>query len=112
MTPGPRGHHQRCYAIVGLGHRSYTFLHALLGVHAAEGRLVGLCDANRGRLARAAATVADAGGSVRTYAAGDFDRMLRETSPDRVIVTVPDHAHCTYIVRALELGVDVITEKP
>ena len=41
-----------------------------------------------------------------------FDQMLRETSPDCVIVTVPDHAHCFYIVRALELGSDVITEKP
>ena len=100
------------YAIVGLGHRAYTFLHALLGPHAADGRLVGLCEANPGRLARAAGSAADAGVEVPTYIAADFDRMVRETSPDRVIVTVPDHAHCAYIVRALELGADVITEKP
>jgi predicted dehydrogenase len=53
-----------------------------------------------------------AGISIPTYAVTDFDRMLRETSPKRVIVTVPDHAHCKYIVRALELGAAVITEKP
>jgi predicted dehydrogenase len=100
------------YAVVGVGHRAYTFLHALLGAHAADGRLVGLCDANPGRLARAAAVAADAGVQVPTYSADNFDRMLRETSPERVIVTVPDHAHCNYIVRALELGADVITEKP
>jgi predicted dehydrogenase len=29
-----------------------------------------------------------------------------------VIVTVPDYAHCEYIVRALALGADVITAKP
>ncbi len=102
----------RRYAIVGLGHRAYTFLHALLGPHAADGTLIGLCEANPGRLARAAAIAADAGVSAPTYAASDFDRMLRETSPDCVIVTVPDHAHCGYIVRALEFGADVITEKP
>jgi predicted dehydrogenase len=102
----------RSYAIVGLGHRAYTFLHALLGAHAADGRLVGLCDDNPGRLAHAAAVAAESSVRVPAYAAGEFDRMVQQTSPDRVIVTVPDHAHCTYIVRALELGADVITEKP
>jgi predicted dehydrogenase len=100
------------YAIVGLGHRADTFLHALLGAHAADGRLVGLCEANPGRLARAAAVAAEHRAVVSAYTAEDFDRMLRETAPDRLIVTVPDHLHCHYIVRALEQGVDVITEKP
>ena len=90
----------RSYAIVGLGHRSYTFLHALLGAHAADGRLVGLCDDNPGRLAHAAAVAADSGVRVPAYAAVDFDRMLQETLPERVIITVPDHAHCAYIVRS------------
>ena len=102
----------RRYVIVGLGHRADTFLHALLGAHAAHGELVGLCDPNPGRLARGAAVAAGAGFDVPPYATDHFDRMLRETSPDCVIVTVPDHAHCFYIVRALELGADVITEKP
>ena len=100
------------YAIVGLGHRAHMFLHALLGEHAADGRLVGLCDSNPGRLAHAAAIASDAGASIPTYASADFDQMLRETSPERVIVAVPDHAHCEFIVRALELGANVITEKP
>src|SRR6516165_2930385 len=99
------------YAIVGLGHRAHMFLHALLGEHAADGRLVGLCDSNPGRLAHAAAIADDAGVSIPSYAFTDFDRMLRETAPKRVIVTVPDHAHCEYIVRALELDAAVITEK-
>jgi predicted dehydrogenase len=100
------------YAIVGLGHRSHMFLHALIGEYAADGRLVGLCDSNPGRLAHAAAVARNAGASLRTYGAADFDRMLRETSPECVIVTVPDYAHCKYIVRALALGANVITEKP
>lgn len=102
----------RAYAIVGLGHRAHTFLQALLGPHAADGRLVALCEANPGRLAHAATIAADAGLRIPTYAADGFDQMVRETSPNCVIVTVPDHAHCFFIVRALELGTDVITEKP
>jgi predicted dehydrogenase len=67
------------YAIVGLGHRAHMFLHALLGEHAASGRLAGLCDSNPGR---AAAIARDAGLSIPTYSSADFDRMLRETSPN------------------------------
>ena len=38
--------------------------------------------------------------------------MVRQTRPDTVIVTTVDVYHHRYIVRALELGCDVITEKP
>ena len=97
----------KSYAIVGLGHRAQMYLAALAGSHAANGRLVGLCDLNPGRLA-SAGMIADA----PCYAAADFDRMLADLRPDRVIVTVPDHLHADYIVRALHAGCDVITEKP
>jgi len=50
--------------------------------------------------------------SPRTYLAADFDRMIRETRPDALIVTPPDAFHSDYIVRAMNAGVDVITEKP
>jgi predicted dehydrogenase len=38
--------------------------------------------------------------------------MLKEAKPDYVIVTTKDATHDDYIVRALEGGCDVITEKP
>ena len=38
--------------------------------------------------------------------------MIRETKPDYVIVTTIDRTHHTYIIRAMELGCDVISEKP
>jgi len=38
--------------------------------------------------------------------------MIAETKPDTVIVTCQDSFHDTYICRAMELGCDVITEKP
>jgi predicted dehydrogenase len=38
--------------------------------------------------------------------------MVKETKPDAVIVTTVDSSHYRYVVRALELGCDAITEKP
>lgn len=42
----------------------------------------------------------------------DFDKMIEATKPDIVIVTTVDVYHSDYIIRAMELGCDVITEKP
>ncbi len=42
----------------------------------------------------------------------DFDAMLRQVRPDTVIVTTMDSVHHEYIVRALDFGCDVISEKP
>src|SRR5207244_1617086 len=39
-------------------------------------------------------------------------RMVAETKPDAIIVTTMDSAHHLYIRRGMELGCDVITEKP
>ena len=49
---------------------------------------------------------------VPTYSSDDFDRMVEETEPDVVIVTTVDAFHHEYVVRAMELGCDAITEKP
>jgi predicted dehydrogenase len=46
------------------------------------------------------------------YAHTDFERMIAETKPDFIIVTTMDSTHADYIVRGLEAGCDVITEKP
>jgi predicted dehydrogenase len=46
------------------------------------------------------------------YKAEHFERMLREGRVDEVIVCTMDSTHDNYIVRALEAGCDVTTEKP
>lgn len=38
--------------------------------------------------------------------------MIKEIHPDTVMITTVDGTHARYIVRALELGCDVMTEKP
>ena len=47
-----------------------------------------------------------------TYFVAQFDQMVAETKPDTVIVSTMDSTHHLYIVRAMELGCDVISEKP
>ena len=49
---------------------------------------------------------------IATYLASEFEKMIEKEKPDIVIVTTVDRTHHTYIIRALELGCDVITEKP
>ncbi|MGH2387898.1 MAG: Gfo/Idh/MocA family oxidoreductase, partial [Chloroflexota bacterium] len=49
---------------------------------------------------------------VQTYGPNEFDRMIADQHVDTVIVTSVDRTHHRYIIRAMELGCDVITEKP
>ncbi|OGO51277.1 MAG: hypothetical protein A2148_00285, partial [Chloroflexi bacterium RBG_16_68_14] len=69
--------------------------------------LVGLSDANRLRMAYANQAL---GTDIPTFT--DFDAMLEQTEPETVIVATMDGTHHRFIIRALEAGCDVITEKP
>ncbi|TWI69149.1 oxidoreductase family protein [Pseudoduganella lurida] len=101
------------YAVVGVGSRSRMFTRAITDKYSDTNEIVAVCDTNSGRAALAAKVIAATGTSQpRVYKAADFDQMIRETKPEFVIVTVIDAKHDEYIVRALELGCDVITEKP
>src|SRR5690606_14115977 len=44
--------------------------------------------------------------------ATQFSEMIRTVKPDAVIVTSVDRTHHQYIIQAMEMGCDVITEKP
>jgi predicted dehydrogenase len=101
------------YAVVGVGSRSRMYTRAVTGKYRDRNEIVAVCDRNAGRAALAVKRIAQTGASQPVaYAAADFDRMLRETKPQFVIVTTTDASHDDYIVRALDAGCDVITEKP
>lgn len=68
---------------------------------------VGLCDINQGRVAFARKKI---GVNCPTFT--DFDKMMRETKPDTLIVTTVDAFHHEYIIKGMEMGADIITEKP
>nr|WP_294814995.1 Gfo/Idh/MocA family oxidoreductase [uncultured Sphingomonas sp.] len=101
------------YVAVGVGSRNRMYQQALWGPHKTHGELIAACDTNPGRLDYVAQQAIKAGAKPpRPYLAADFDKMLRELKPDAVIVTTPDAFHDDYVVRALDAGCDVITEKP
>ncbi|MDC7232072.1 MAG: Gfo/Idh/MocA family oxidoreductase [Spirochaetales bacterium] len=102
------------YVIVGLGSRSDMFSSAILDSHKEYCQLLALCDTNQGRMDwwnRSYKEKFNAG-PFKTYDAADFDTMISEQKPDTVIVTATDRVHHKYICRAMELGCDVISEKP
>jgi predicted dehydrogenase len=109
--PQPLGRRRR-YAIVGTGGRHNMFRRAILDAYKDHAELVGLCDRNPGRVDLARRDTAQRGINVPGYAHTDFDQMIRETKPDTVIVTTVDGTHHGYMIRAMELGCDVISEKP
>lgn len=69
--------------------------------------IVGLCDINPDRVKVAQRWMQ---GNIPTFT--DFDEMIASVKPERVIVTTVDATHYKYVCRAMELGVDPISEKP
>ncbi len=109
------------YAIVGTGGRASMFVRALTERFASSSELVALCDLSPTRMAFYNDQLAQAGHApLPTYRIAPdspnnldaFDQMVRDTRPDTIIVTTMDSTHHTYIVRAMQLGCDAITEKP
>ena len=102
------------YVIVGTGVRSGMYTTAISDAHKDVAELVAYCDTNQTRMdywnrERKAQWGLD---PVPTYKASEFDRMIAEQKPDTVIITSMDRTHHIYACRAMELGCDVITEKP
>ncbi|MFE5320054.1 Gfo/Idh/MocA family protein [Paenibacillus sp. NPDC056579] len=101
------------YALVGTGGRAGFFYTSIVRDYKETSELVAFCDINQTRMDVANKKIEPFGaGPVPTYKSQDFERMIEETKPDFVIVTTVDRTHHTYIIRAMELGCDVISEKP
>lgn len=101
------------YALIGTGGRAMFFYTAIVRDFPTTAQLVAFCDTNTTRMAYANSLLEALGHApVPTYVASDFDKMIADTKPDEIIVTTIDRTHHQYIIRALELGCNVITEKP
>ena len=100
------------YAQVGMGARGEMYYQSLIDQFGDVSTVVAFCDLNQGRTDLAKAWTQSRGVAARTYSVEQFDRMVHETKPDVVIVTTKDSDHADYICRSLDLGCDVICEKP
>lgn len=95
-------------ALVGTGIRGTTFWgKRLLDQYSDVLEFVGLCDINPGRLEFAKKYM---GASCPTFT--DFENMIRTSKPELVIVTTKDSTHHQFIIKGMEMGCDVLTEKP
>ena len=103
------------YVVVGTGNRSSMYIQAAAQTFRDQAELVGLCDINPERLnyyTRFLAEQCDNHPPVPVFTADRFDEMIATVKPDVVIVTTIDRMHHYYGCRAMELGCDVISEKP
>ena len=104
---------RRRFAQVGTGGRARFFYHAVAETYSETSEIVAFCDVNQTRMDYANSYLEKVGAKkVPTYKHYEFDKMIEETRPDCIIVTSVDRTHDWYIIRAMELGCDVITEKP
>ena len=102
------------YALVGTGSRARMFIDALITTYREVADLVALCDLSQTRMNWYNQHLETVAGlqPVSTYHADQFKTMIAETHPDTVIVTTMDCTHHLYIIQAMEMGCNVITEKP
>lgn len=102
------------YVLVGTGGRSWMFTKAIITDYKDIAELKAFCDVNQSRMDFYNNLIGEEHGHAKlpTYKSEDFDRMIQEQKPDAVIVTSMDRTHHKYICRAMELGCDVISEKP
>ncbi|WP_297088130.1 Gfo/Idh/MocA family oxidoreductase [uncultured Draconibacterium sp.] len=95
-------------ALVGTGIRGISFWGKFLNDNYSDVvEFVGLCDINPGRLNYAKEYI-----GVNCPVFTNFDQMFEKTEIDLLMVTTVDSTHDEFIVKALDKGIDVVTEKP
>ena len=95
-------------ALVGTGVRGTSFWgKRLVDQYSDILEFVGLSDINPGRLAYAKEYM-----GVTCPSFIDFEEMVNKTGPDLIIVTTKDSTHHEFIIKGLDMGCDVLTEKP
>ncbi|MCB0535412.1 MAG: Gfo/Idh/MocA family oxidoreductase [Lewinellaceae bacterium] len=95
-------------ALVGTGIRGTTFWgKRLVDQYSDILEFVGLSDINPGRLEFARSHI---GTNCPVFT--NFEEMVRTTKPDLIIVTTKDATHHEFIIKGLQMGCDVLTEKP
>jgi predicted dehydrogenase len=95
-------------ALIGTGVRGCSmFGRDVMRVYKDQVEFVGLSDINEGRLRYGKEYI---GADCPLFA--DADEMLAKTKPDVLIVTTMDSTHHEFIIKGLNSGINVISEKP
>lgn len=96
------------YAMVGTGHRGSGMWGVdVLNDYSDYVEFVGLCDKNKGRVETVQKML---GLSCPTFT--NFEEMMHTVKPEVLIVTTMCSTHNEFIIKGMEMGADIITEKP
>lgn len=96
------------YVLIGASNRAvFMFTKPIVEKLSEYAQIVGVFDVNYLRID---ALKSITGLDCKAYS--DVDLMLAETKPDAAIITTVDRTHHEYIIKCLDFGIDVITEKP
>lgn len=107
-NPNPSNPAKKKVGMVGTGIRGVSMWgKEVVNSYSNEVEFVGLCDINKGRLELAKQYI-----GVNCPLFTDFEKMMRDTRPDLLIVTTVDSTHHEFIIKGMEMGADIITEKP
>ncbi|WP_127579593.1 Gfo/Idh/MocA family protein [Paenibacillus koleovorans] len=100
--------------LVGCGIRAKFFYSAMVTEFESTVELAAICDINQTRMDFTNRVLVEECGyhAVPTYKPHEFEEMIRREKADIVFVASIDRTHHTYIIKAMELGCDVISEKP
>ncbi|MCU0338242.1 MAG: Gfo/Idh/MocA family oxidoreductase [Spirosomaceae bacterium] len=99
---------KRRVAMVGTGSRGTGMWgRSVAKRYAEQVEFVGLCDINPGRVETVKKYM-----EVSCPTFTDFEKMMRETKPETLIVTTVDATHHEFIIKGMEMGANIITEKP
>ena len=95
-------------AIVGTGVRGVSMWgRSVVQQYGDLTEFVGLCDINEGRLNLAKNYL-----QVDCPLFTNFEEMMKSVKPEWLIVTTVDATHDEFIVKGMEMGANIITEKP
>ncbi len=95
------------FALVGASARALEMYGVpVIEEYSDKAEIVGVYDINYGR----ACVVAEDCGGAPVYKT--FEEMMTEAKPDCIIITTVDKFHEEYIIKGLQWGVQVFTEKP
>ncbi len=102
----------KTYVLVGTGGRgTFMYAEAIVQRYQDAAKLVGLMDVNLRRAAYVAKRLAQPD-QPPIPIFSDFAEMVRQVKPQCAIITTVDQFHDRYIAAALDMGLEVISEKP
>lgn len=99
---------------VGVGSRVVTFLNGISRQKSEQCQLVAMCDVNPVRLDYYNQYLSEKCNhpKVLTCHPDQLAQTVRDTKATTLLVCTPDYLHTPYILQALEMGLNVIVEKP